>query len=114
MRRSKGQKWAPAALLGPAITAACLAVAGAAQACPSSYNSAKKQAQERAQIEQTAAALASTDCPYAKRGGSAGSMSTPTKAAFAAVPAALAAFALGWRSAGRRRRGIRTSEEVSK
>jgi hypothetical protein len=107
-----------AALLGPAIVAVCLASAGAAQACPSSSYGAKNQADEQTRVEREAAATSveSTDCPYAKRArGDADSMSAPVKAAFTAVPAALAAFALGWRSGGRgRRRNVRTFDEFSK
>lgn len=97
-------------MLGPAITAACLAGAGAAHACPSSYGASKRQADDQAQAER-AVALESHECAYAKRGGA---RSAPAKVALAAVPAGVAAFVLGWRSAGRRRRGFRRDDEVSK
>ncbi len=101
MRRSNGQVWAPTAWLWPAITAACLASTGAAQACPSS------NAKKRAAVDEQALALraneATVDCPYTKRGCER-PMSTTSKIALAAAPVAFGAFVLGWRSGGRRRR----------
>jgi hypothetical protein len=102
MRRTQGQTRAPIALLWPALVAACLASAGAAQACPSSssYN-AKRAADERAAAQPAADARATIDCPYSRR--KAGSLFDSPALALAAVPTALGAFALGWRSGGRRR-----------
>ncbi|HEU4411118.1 MAG TPA: hypothetical protein VFS43_38045 [Polyangiaceae bacterium] len=116
MRRSNGQKRAQAAWLLPAITAACLASAGAAQACPSSsYYNSKKAAEERAMAQPAAQAAAdegaSIDCPYSKRSRP---MSTSSKLALAAAPAAVAAFALGWRSGARRRRSNHLFDETTK
>jgi hypothetical protein len=115
MRRSNGQKRAQASWLLPAITAACLASAGAAQACPSSssYNS-KKATEERAAaaaIEADGVEGASIDCPYSKRSRP---LSTSSKVALVATPAAIAAFVLGWRSGGRRRRANRSFDETTK
>ncbi|HEU4533933.1 MAG TPA: hypothetical protein VFS00_07440 [Polyangiaceae bacterium] len=102
MRRTQGQTRAPIALLWPALAAACLASAGVAQACPSSSYNSRKAAEERAAALQAADTQATVDCPYSKR-GKASPFSSPSTLAFAAVPAALGAFALGWRSGGRRR-----------
>jgi hypothetical protein len=103
MRRTQGQTRAPIALLWPALVAACLASAGAAQACPSSssYN-AKRAAEERAAAQPAADAKATIDCPYSSRRKASSLFDSPVLA-LVAVPTALGAFALGWRSGGRRR-----------
>jgi hypothetical protein len=115
MRRSNGHKRAQGSWLLPAITVACLASAGAAQACPSSSSyKSKRAAEERVAAAQAAtdeSMSASIDCPYSKRSRP---MSTESKVALAAVPAALAAFAMGWRSGGRRRRANRPFDETTK
>ncbi|MCU0681959.1 MAG: hypothetical protein MUF34_06830 [Polyangiaceae bacterium] len=103
MRRTQGQTRAPIALVWPALVAACLASAGAAQACPSSssYNT-RKAAEERAAALPAADAHGTIECGYKSRRNASSLFGSPALA-LVAVPTALGAFALGWRSGGRRK-----------